>query len=102
MRLNLYKVFGNSMVPTLACGDFVISWKVASCRYKVGDIVVVRHPRFGHLVKRIQSVDENSSVRLIGDSPLSTSPDNLGWQDHRSILGRVIWRVSAERYSPRL
>ena len=94
MRLALYKVKGESMVPALSCGDFVLSLARASSRYKVGDIVVVRHHLFGTIVKRVQSIDSSKRIKLIGDSPRSTSSDDLGWQEPQKIIGRVIWRIA--------
>jgi len=83
------------MVPALKSGDFVLSFARVFSPYKANDIVVVRHPKLGNIIKRIQKIDSNKRVRLIGDNALSTSSDEIGWQEPDTVLGRVVWRIAS-------
>ena len=82
------------MVPTLVSGDFVVSFSNLMKNYKTNEIVVVKHPTLGNIIKRVEIVDANNRVKLVGDNQeVSTSSSKIGWQDPKTILGRVIWHI---------
>ena len=81
------------MVPALFSGDFVVNFDHKISRCKVGDIVVVRHRELGDIVKRVTEIDSNNCLRLAGDNPLSTTSDELGWQQPDTVLGKVVWHI---------
>ena len=82
------------MVPTLVSGDFVVSFSNLMKNYKTNEIVVVKHPTLGNIIKRVEIVDANNRVKLVGDNQeVSTSSSKIGWQDQKTILGRVIWHI---------
>ena len=82
------------MVPTLVSGDFVVSFSNLMKNYKNNEIVVVKHPTLGNIIKRVEIVDANNRVKLVGDNQeVSTSSSKIGWQDPKTILGRVIWHI---------
>ena len=58
-------VKGNSMYPTLRDGQRIIVLKTKD--FKVGDIVVAKHPEYGLIVKRVGKI-EGDSVYLISDN----------------------------------
>lgn len=58
-------VKGNSMYPTLKDGQQLIVLKTKD--FKVGDIVVARHPKYGLIVKRVGKIEGNM-VYLISDN----------------------------------
>lgn len=82
----IVKVRGTSMAPTLAPGDYLIITKARTLRS--GFVVLVDHPKYGQIVKRITSVADNS-VRLEGDGPDSTSTDALGEIALNHVKGRA-------------
>lgn len=49
-------VSGTSMLPTLKDGQNVIGLKTTS--FKVGDIVIARHPSYGLIIKRVASISD--------------------------------------------
>lgn len=59
------KVKGNSMYPTLKDGQELIVLKTKD--FKVGDIVVAKHPEYGLIVKRVGKI-EGDMVYLISDN----------------------------------
>lgn len=96
--LHVVRVSGSSMLPTLRDGDFVVvvaAWIDRRCR--VGDVVVVDHPTFGRIVKRVAARDGAGRLGLAGDGPDSTSREALGWVSARALLGRVRWHVTPPR-----
>jgi len=58
-------VSGTSMVPTLKDGQNIILVKTKS--FKVGDIVVARHPSYGLIVKRVSQIN-GGQVYLMSDN----------------------------------
>ena len=85
----LVRVLGNSMVPTLKSGDFLLVGKTKE--FSIGDLVVIEHGG-SRLVKRI--VDENTSqIWLSGDNVREGSDSrSFGWVEKDQIVGRVILR----------
>ncbi|MGB0733670.1 MAG: S24 family peptidase [Pontibacterium sp.] len=94
MPFFICKVKGQSMAPWCESGDFVIGMRWFVAVYRPGDVVVVRHARFGLIIKRIQSIDKNEGVWLCGDNPSSTSTERLGVVPVDALQGRIICRVT--------
>ncbi|MBX3230501.1 MAG: S24/S26 family peptidase [Labilithrix sp.] len=84
------RVNGPSMAPTLVDGDFVV---VIDRPCRIGDVVVVMHPQYGRIVKRVAARDGSGRIALEGDGALSTSREALGWTSPHDVLGRVCLRV---------
>ncbi|MGB3457108.1 MAG: S24/S26 family peptidase [Litorimonas sp.] len=80
----LYRVRGNSMVPTLSHGDVLLLRRRGARR---GDVVVVEHPRHGIIVKRI-----GPDGHLSGDGP--DSSDALGPFDPATLVGVAVLAVT--------
>jgi len=79
------------MEPGLRDGDWVLARVDASIR--VGDVVVVEHPRQPGLliVKRVAGLQPDG-VWLLGDRP-DASTDSRHFGAVPGVLGRVVWRV---------
>jgi len=58
-------VSGTSMVPTLKDGQNIVVLKTSD--FKVGDIVVARHPEYGLIVKRVSQI-KDGQVYLMSDN----------------------------------
>jgi nickel-type superoxide dismutase maturation protease len=96
-RFIRYEISGDSMLPALAPGDFVVvdtfwrsSWQPAS-----GEIVLARDPREEQrtLVKRVELVEVEGACWLLGDNaPHSTDSRTFGAISRQDIIGRVRWR----------
>lgn len=67
-------VKGTSMVPTLQDGQELVVLKTRD--FKVGDIVVARHPTHGLIVKRLARIEGNM-VFLMSDNREVTVTDNV-------------------------
>ena len=94
-RLEAYRVEGDSMLPTLKDGDVImISSKPAVV---AGDIVLAKHPykQSVKVVKRVDKIDENGRVLLIGDNPAeSTDSRTFGTVSIEYIYGKAVCRLS--------
>lgn len=95
IKLGCYKVAGDSMLPYYYSGDFVIAYRRFHSVFKQGEVVVVRHPQFGTIIKRIISIENNGTLLLVGDNlAASTDTLTLGSVQRKQVLGRVIGHVS--------
>ena len=92
--LGIYKVRGNSMFPALSDNDFVITSRLFA-HLRQGDLVVMQHPTYGRLIKRIDVIDSSSRIRLRGENNNSLSPDAMGWLDRKHLKGKVLLSVRA-------
>ncbi|WP_344797406.1 nickel-type superoxide dismutase maturation protease [Litoribacillus peritrichatus] len=90
--IRVFKVEGTSMFPTLNQGDFVIA-SLWFRRLMPNQLVIVKHPIYGTLVKRIQSVQPNDGFTLCGDNPESVSSEKMGLVKRQQIIGKVIYSV---------
>ena len=89
--LRIHRVQGQSMAPAYNDGDYVVSLGFLPVRE--GDVVVVQHPLFGRIIKRVAELDDHSGIRLQGDNPQSTSSEAMGWLTRQQLLGRVCWHI---------
>ena len=76
------------MTPDLPGGTFALFRRAGSIA--VGDIVLVRHPVYGRIVKRVTSAAP-AGYGLAGTSPVSTSPEKLGIVPKQAVLGTLLW-----------
>lgn len=93
-RRRAFLVEGDSMTPTLSSGDVVLVRP--STIYRVGDIVLAEHPYKSSvkILKRIAQIEQNGTVRLIGDNPAdSTDSRTFGAVSIESIVGKVVCRL---------
>ncbi len=87
--IRIRKIKGNSMLPFLRAGDYVL---VIKRPLKIGDVVVARHPQFGEIIKRIARVN-NSSYELAGDNAESVSMQQIGAVPAECIVGKVVMTI---------
>lgn len=81
------------MWPTLHCGDFVLIWSYKP-RFKSDDLVVVRHPVAGLVIKRVGSLTAcGSQLQLTSDNAEVASLATRGWVDRACVSGRVVMRI---------
>ena len=89
----LFRVDGDSMLPTLSSGDFVIyrPFKKGQEELSNGSIVIVRHPLKEKtlILKRIHKAS-STGIDLRGDNPeMSTDSRQFGIVNHGHLLGVV-------------
>ncbi|MEM1112794.1 MAG: S24/S26 family peptidase [Pseudomonadota bacterium] len=92
LALKAVRVAGHSMAPELNDKDYVLIVRGPRSRYLVGQVVMVRHPELGTIIKRILEV-KGRRYRLAGDNPASMPSYKMGWIHHSQIAGRVLTRI---------
>lgn len=106
LRFRRFAIAGNSMLPTLAEGDWVL---VDERAYRGrlprrGHIVIADEPRppGRQLVKRVEVIDLHRQVMLAGDNPEeSTDSRHFGPVRSQALRGRVRWRYwPVARFGP--
>lgn len=90
-----YKIYGDSMLPTLKEGYQVICYRWAYIKNspKVGDVIVAKIKDL-EIIKRVMLI-RDEEVYLKGDNEKqSTDSRNFGWIHNRQIVGKIIWTVT--------
>ena len=84
------------MAPRLPSGALVVARPVDRITpLRVGQVVVARRPDRPELeiIKRIQAIDGNGAIFLVGDNPSSsTDSRQFGAVTREQIVARVRWR----------
>ena len=92
--IKIATVRGASMRPTLAPGDYLILTKARAQTLRAGFVVLVDHPEYGRIVKRVKAVSE-SSLTIEGDNlAASTASEDMGDVSLECIKGRARWAVT--------
>tara|TARA_Y100001970_G_scaffold293332_1_gene439440 strand:- start:1507 stop:1818 length:312 start_codon:yes stop_codon:yes gene_type:complete len=93
-RWKLLKVHGDSMVPILRNGDYIVAKKIKlGDKIKKGDYVEVSHPDFGSILKVVKSLNKKY-IRIEGISPLSADSDQIGQIPYSNISARALFCIS--------
>ena len=90
--LDLAKVHGNSMSPTLEHGDIVLCCNLGGLREN--DVVIADIGKVGMVIKRIESIIGENIVLKGDNQSLGSSICGVNIPKS-SILGRVVVRVSS-------
>ncbi len=84
------------MSPNFYPNDFVITIKWLAMSLKEEQVVVVRHPVYQTIIKRIQTIDANGNMLLKGDNQYSVEMGSLGWIEPAWVVGKVLLRVPSK------
>jgi hypothetical protein len=91
------------MTPTLYQGDYVLCLTWSLFRFRHSQVVVVNHPKYQTIIKRIkciQQISDNRSYWLVGDNPQSTSSQELGFVTQENIVGLVLLKIANKHKAP--
>ncbi len=89
--LALFRVRGDSMLPTLKDGDIVITVKPRTPR--AGFIYVCHHSDLGQIIKRLSGFDARGRAVLSGDNPNSTPSAVMGTVEPERLMGRAVFSI---------
>lgn len=85
------------MLPSLYPGDFVIGTRVYVC-VSAKDLILVDHPNYGRIIKRVAKVSHQKGIWLEGDNPNeSVSSEQMGWVDLNQVCAKVLFSIKAKR-----
>ena len=87
--LQLVRVRGGSMEPTLSDGDHIVCVRAQAAR--PGFVYWLCHPRLGRIVKRV-----GADGRLHSDCAEGTDSGRLGGVEECHVLGRAVLAVRAD------
>ena len=79
------------MSPELHSGDYVVTIN-HFFSVKLNDTVVVEHPTYGSIVKRVSHIYADNSLAIHGNA-LSVSENSLGRISPKSLKGKVIYCI---------
>jgi len=86
--LKIIKVSGDSMLPTLEDGDYVITKKPRL--FQAGLLYVINHSDLGRIIKRLEKF-EGDKFFFVGDNVQASTPAGLiGAVEADRIVGQVI------------
>ena len=92
------------MVPVLRDGDFVLT-RPGFRTPRVGSLVVVDHPRYNTIVKRVAGFERRATgevfLKLTGENDSGVRTDEIGWVPKKAIRGRVWLKVRKGKSGPR-
>ncbi len=97
--LSIHRITGESMLPVLADGDYVVSARRRGGP-RAGQLVLVNHPDYGTICKRVAGVEADGSLLLRGENPASVESASLGRVDGDRVVGTVLLTIPARRRSP--
>jgi signal peptidase I len=90
--LSIIKVQGESMMPELADGDFVVISRLF-WSLKPRDKVVAYHEIYDVLVKQIHSHRTDKGFLLEGLNSASVSSEKMGWISPDQMIGKVLFCI---------
>ncbi len=98
--LKLLKVSGDSLLPMVQEGDFVVVSTVPLLfrAPKRGDIIVFRHAIYGTLIKMVEAVAPGGQeLSVMGTHVDSVDSRRFGPISRQDIVGKVIWHITKPR-----
>lgn len=90
--LCFYEVKGRSMQPFLRSGDYVFATRLY-ISIAINDLIVVNHPRYGRIIKRVSNINQALGVCLSGDNKESVTSDEMGWISLNQVGAKVIFSI---------
>ncbi len=100
----ILKVTGNSLSPLYEEGDFVFIIKIPfffsfyQPGIHPGDIIVLRHPYYGVLIKRVQWLTPDAKqIFVLGTHAESTDSRTFGLVERKWVQGKVLWQIRRPR-----
>ncbi len=92
----LLKVTGESLYPAYRQGDFVFVTKIPFFLNSIrqGDVIVFKHPAYGTLIKRVESVSaDKGAYTVLGMNEQSVDSRHFGSVKRQHLMGKVIWHI---------
>jgi len=91
----LLKVTGQSLEPEYNGGDFVLVSKIPFLltSLRPGAVLAFRQPGYGTLLKRLERIEPDGSLYLLGTNPASVDSRQFGPVRRQDVLGKVILHV---------
>jgi len=91
LGLHFSKVIGRSMSPKIPQDSYVLvmPW-LKILALKRGNIIKVKHPQYGEIIKSVVAIDNDGCIWLQGLDPSSVTMAQMGPISASQVLGKVI------------
>lgn len=89
----VYKIIGDSMLPVLNHGDYVVVNRLAFLLSKpiIGDVIALRDPREGKVIIKRITKNVNNKYFVEGDNKKSSTDSRIfGMIERKDIIGKII------------
>lgn len=83
------------MLPIYQPGDYVLVVKMLFRLPAIGDILVIKHPKFGTLIKQVKII-KASGLIMQSINQIGISQDDIGLVRSDQIIGRVLYKFSSK------
>ncbi len=94
--MKIARVYGRSLEPAIREGTFAVFRRKREVRR--GDIVLVRHPELGKLVKKVATFTLKGRVALHGMSEHGATGEGQASVPRRDVLGTMMFRIPLLRW----
>lgn len=81
------------MYPALVEDDYIVINHLF-LKLNAGDIIVVDHPIYKIIIKRIVTIADNGDLWLRGDNIDSVTSEKMGWIKEHWVIGKVIYTIN--------
>ena len=100
LNLSFFKVIGDSMLPKIPCGSFVLV-KKQTCEINCSNnsIFVFYHRIYGDLIKKLDYIDKSKRLWFSGSSKESIARNKIGPVQREQVIGKVILIISRNKIS---
>lgn len=100
--INFWKVVDDSLAPNIPAQSYVLSTNFGKfLRFKANDIVVIKHKRYGLLIKRVAVVDKYNFLWCVSAPDKGIAIEQLGPISKSQVVGKVLFSMKKSR-SPKL
>lgn len=100
LNLSFFRVFGDSMLPKIPCGSFVLVKKqTRKVNHKNDSILVFYHKIYGNLIKKLDYMDKSKRLWFSGSNSESITKNKIGPIQRERVIGKVILIVSRNKIS---
>ena len=93
--IKLFKVQGRSMMPEYFEDDIVVCMRLPFQALRKDQNIVIKHPYYQTIVKKIIEVLPSGDVKVKGNGPQSTPTEAIGVVHRDWVLGKVILHFPA-------
>lgn len=94
--MKIARVTGRSLEPGLRNGSFAVFRRKREV--KRGDIVLVRHPSYGKLIKKVATITLRGRIALHGMSEHGATGEGQSSVDRQEVLGKLMFRIPVLRW----
>ncbi|VUD40841.1 hypothetical protein TDB9533_00364 [Thalassocella blandensis] len=82
------------MSPSFIEGDYVMCYRLPWMHLKIDDVVVLQHPNYPLMIKRICEINQHGHLKITGENSLSSQFDF--WFSPSRVVGKVLFHFKGQ------